>query len=115
MGGNGVSVTQILLGTLTGGGLLGAIVALLKLRPDNNTAAVTQSQSAMETMATLNKQLEAERNEWRTRALECESAARVAQEMLVRAKNEITSESDLREEIDRLNDEVARLLRGGSR
>ena len=85
----GFSVTQILLTTLAGGGLLGAVVALLKLRPDANTAAVTQSQSAMETMATLNKQLEVERNEWRDRALKCELAARTAQEMLTSAQDKI--------------------------
>lgn len=72
-GSSGFSVTQILLSTLAGGGLLGAIVALLKLRPDANTAAVTQSQSAMETMAMLVKQLEAERNDLRARAMAAEA------------------------------------------
>ncbi len=85
----GFSVTQILLSTLAGGGLLGAVVALLKLRPDANTAAVTQSQSAMETMATLTKQLEVERNEWRDRALKCELAARNAQEKLELAQERV--------------------------
>lgn len=86
----GLSFTQIILTTFAGGGLLGAIVALLKLRPDANTAAVTQSQSAMETMATLNKQLEVERNDWRLRALTCETAAKDAQEKLAAAHDELS-------------------------
>lgn len=39
-------------------GLLGAIVALLKLRPEANQSAVIQAQGAMETMETLNEKLE---------------------------------------------------------
>ena len=93
--GTSFSVTQILLSTLAGGGLLGAVVALLKLRPDANTAAVTQSVSAMEAMATLTKQLEVDRNEWRDRALKCELAARAAQEKLSDAQTVI---DDLRDE-----------------
>lgn len=70
--GSGITTVQVVLAALGSGGLIGAVVALLKLRPDANTAAVTQSQGAMETMAILNKQLEDERNEWRARALGAE-------------------------------------------
>jgi hypothetical protein len=40
------------------GGLIGAIVALLKLKPDANQSAVLQAQGAMETMVELQEQLE---------------------------------------------------------
>jgi hypothetical protein len=74
---NGLGATQIVEILVAGGGLVGAFVALLKLRPDANTAAVTQSQSAMETMARLNADLENERDGWRRRALDAEEGQRV--------------------------------------
>jgi hypothetical protein len=39
-------------------GLIGAIVALLKLKPEANQSAVLQAQGAMETMVELNEKLE---------------------------------------------------------
>lgn len=69
-------VVQILFGVLGAGGLTGAVVALYKLRPDVNSAAVTQSQGAMETMRVLNEQLESDRDYWRKRAIDSERAQR---------------------------------------
>jgi 3-polyprenyl-4-hydroxybenzoate decarboxylase len=66
-------VVQVVLAVCGASGIVGAIVAMLKLKPDANSAAVTQAQGAMETMEKLNAQLEAERDEWRQRALDCEA------------------------------------------
>lgn len=68
----GGDLFQVLLGVLGGGGILSAVAAFFKLKPDANSAAVTQSQGAMETMALLNRDLEDERNTWRARALKAE-------------------------------------------
>lgn len=69
-------IVQIVLAVCGASGIVGAIVALLKLKPDANSAAVTQAQGAMETMEKLNAQLEAERDEWRQRAMACEAENR---------------------------------------
>jgi hypothetical protein len=87
---SGTSVIQILLAALAGGGGISAAVALLKLKPENNTAAVTQSKGAMETMAILNEQLESERNEWRERALAAENKLQKLQAELSQLKARLT-------------------------
>lgn len=56
----GSSVVSILIALIGAGGLSGGIVALLKIRPEANTAAVTQAQGAMETMQDLNEAMKAE-------------------------------------------------------
>jgi hypothetical protein len=77
-------IVQLVLGGFGLTGVIGAIVALWKVRPEVNSAAVTQSQGAMETMKTLNDELEQahervgrDRDEWRTRALAAEAQLRV--------------------------------------
>lgn len=77
-------VVQLVLGGFGLTGVIGAIVALWKVRPEVNSAAVTQSQGAMETMKTLNDELEQaheragrDRDEWRERALAAEAQLRV--------------------------------------
>lgn len=50
-------LVQVLLAVVGGGGILGAVAALYKLRPDVNSAAVIQAQGTMEMMATLNTEL----------------------------------------------------------
>lgn len=50
-------LVQVLLALVGGGGALGAVAALYKLRPDVNSAAVVQAQGTMEMMATLNTEL----------------------------------------------------------
>jgi hypothetical protein len=69
------TVVQIIIGVVGTSGVIGAFVALAKLKPDVNSAAVTQSQGAIETMAILQRQLEDERNQWRERALNAEQEA----------------------------------------
>lgn len=76
-------IVQLVLGGFGLTGVTGAIVALFKIRPDANSAAVTQSQGAMETMQKLNDELEQslertqrERDDWRERALAAEAQVR---------------------------------------
>lgn len=81
-GGGDLSPFQLLLGLLGGGGIISAVAAFFKLKPDANSAAVTQSQGAMETMALLNRDLEDERNTWRERALKAEADLAVLEHQL---------------------------------
>lgn len=53
---------QLLLGVFGVSGVAGAVIALMKLRPEANSMAVTQMEAS-------NKQLEEERDYWRTEAL----------------------------------------------
>jgi hypothetical protein len=53
-------ILQVVLGGAGVTGVIGAIVALYKLRPDVNSAAVVQAQGAMEIMAHLNDELKSE-------------------------------------------------------
>lgn len=69
-------LVQIILGGLGTTGVVGAVVALYKLRPDLNSAAVTQSQGAMETMRGLNEELTQDRDYWRKRAVDAEKQVR---------------------------------------
>lgn len=50
-------LVNLILGGFGVSGLIGAGVALFKLRPDVNSAAVSQAQGAMETMRQLNDEL----------------------------------------------------------
>lgn len=68
----GELLVQLIIGCTGISGLIGAVVAVYKLRPDINSAAVTQSQGAMESMRMLNEQLEQDRNYWRQRAIDAE-------------------------------------------
>lgn len=76
-------LVQLVLGGFGLTGVAGAIVALFKIRPEANSAAVTQSVGAMETMQKLNDELEQalerkneECREWRVRALAAEAQIR---------------------------------------
>src|SRR5574343_1095044 len=60
---------QALLVAIAGGGIFGAIAALLRVRPEAGTAAVAQSADALLIMKGLNEELQKERNEWRGEAL----------------------------------------------
>lgn len=60
---------QALLVAIAGGGIFGAIAALLRVRPEAGTAAVAQSADALLIMKGLNDELAKERNEWRGEAL----------------------------------------------
>lgn len=73
---NTTTLIQLVLGGFGISGILGAGVALFKLRPDVNSAAVTQSQGAMETMQTLNDELKQDRDAWRDRAIAAEKLLR---------------------------------------
>lgn len=75
-GSAGLDTVQLIIGAVGASGLGGGLVAFRKLRPDMDTAAVTQSQGAVETMAILQQQLERDRNSWRERAMHAESEAR---------------------------------------
>jgi len=68
--------TPIIIALLGSGGLIAAVVALLKLRPDINSAAVIQAQGAMEIMQQLNEDMEKNRNYWRDRYDECQKHCR---------------------------------------
>lgn len=63
--------TPIIIALLGSGGLIAAVVALLKLRPDINSAAVIQAQGAMEIMQQLNDDMEKNRDYWRDRYEDC--------------------------------------------
>lgn len=65
---SGLTITLIAL--IGSGGIAGAIVAILKLGSDKNSAAVSQAQGAMETMQGLNEDLVIDRNYWRDQAKE---------------------------------------------
>lgn len=77
-------IVQLVIGGFGLTGVIGAAVALWKVRPEINSAAVTQSQGAMETMKTLNDELEQslvrksrECSDWRERAMAAEAQLRV--------------------------------------
>jgi chromosome segregation ATPase len=78
MSSNGSLVSTLLLVVIGTGGIGTAIMALLRLRPDANTAAVTQAQGAMDAMNSLIRELRLERDEWRDRALQAEESANEA-------------------------------------
>lgn len=68
-----VDAIQALLGVLgLGSVIVGGYVALVKLRPDMNSAAVEQAMEAMKGMKVLKDEVERERDEWKARALEAE-------------------------------------------
>jgi hypothetical protein len=64
-----VQLVELIIGC---GGLITAGVAIYKVRPDVDTAAVIRSQGAVETMALLQRELEKDRDAWRVRAVGCE-------------------------------------------
>lgn len=61
------AVTPIVIALLGSGGFVGAIVALIKLKPDINNAAVTQAAGALEMMGELLEDTERDRDYWRGR------------------------------------------------
>lgn len=61
---------QAVLVAVAGGGIFGAIAALLKVRPEAGSAAVAQSADALLVMRSLNEELQKERNEWKAEALD---------------------------------------------
>jgi len=67
------------------GGVVGAIVTLLKLKPEANQSAVLQAQGAMETMVALQDELEKALDRERGRSnhyrLECERLERELDEL----------------------------------
>lgn len=85
-------IVEIALAVIMPGGLIGAIVALIKLRPDENTAVITQAQGAAVAQDTLVKGVERERDYWRDEAIR------------LRQENE-----HLRRELERLEREVGEL------
>jgi prefoldin subunit 5 len=58
--GETAGITPVLIVLLGSGGLVGAIVAFVKLGGDRGMTAVSQAQGAMETMVELNKALDTE-------------------------------------------------------
>jgi hypothetical protein len=70
---NTTTLIQLVLGAFGMSGVVGAVVALLKLRPEVNSAAVTQSQGAVTTMQMLMDEQRADRDSWRARALAAEA------------------------------------------
>jgi hypothetical protein len=77
------SSTNFLIALIGSGGVVGGIVALLKLRGDANSAAVEQAQGAMEVMQILNQTMEIElshKNEALERARE--ENARLEEELV---------------------------------
>lgn len=66
-------LVQLALGGFGVAGLVGAGVALFKLRPDVNSAAVVQAQGAMEAMRSVNEALSQENAHLRKRADDCDT------------------------------------------
>lgn len=58
-------IVQLVIAVIGGGGLIGSGVALFKLRPDVNSAAVTDAQGAMKSMRELNDELKERLSELR--------------------------------------------------
>lgn len=56
-------IVQLVIGVFGVSGVAGAIIALLKLKPEANSLAVTQLEAS-------NKQLEEERDYWRKEAMD---------------------------------------------
>ena len=77
-------LVQLLLGGFGVSGVVGAVVAIYKLRPDVNSQAVVQAQGAMESMPSLNEDLTKDRSYWRDRAIaaerECAKRTRALEE-----------------------------------
>lgn len=71
-GAGGVTVVDLVLAIVGSGGVAGTAVTLFKVRSDIDTAAVSQSSTAAESMSLLMQELRTDRNEWRRRALEAE-------------------------------------------
>jgi hypothetical protein len=70
------SVVQAILAVFGAGGVLGAVVALLKLRPEANSMAVTQAQGAAAEWKKLYDEASEERDELRARAEKAEAELR---------------------------------------
>lgn len=75
-------MVQLALGVIGTGGVIGGIVALVKLRPDITTAAVNQSQVALSMMETINRELEEAKQGWQDRALRAEGHVRLLQKQV---------------------------------
>lgn len=81
MGGSGL-YAPLLIALLGGTGLTGAIVALVKLRGDRDSAAVSQAHGANEALVAALTAVERERDYWRNRY---EKVAALNEELLRRA------------------------------
>lgn len=73
------TIIQIVLGLFGASGLVGTYIALRKLPGENSSAAVTQSQGAMDNMRVLNDQLQEDRDYWRNRAIEAEKLLKASE------------------------------------
>lgn len=67
-GNDGVTILQIALAAGALSGVGGTIIALLKWKPDVNSAAVVQAQGTMEMMKSLADELREERDYWHKRS-----------------------------------------------
>lgn len=72
-------IVQLILGGFGISGIIGAGVALFRLRPDVNSAAVIDAQNTLKGMRELNDELKEDRDQWKARALEAEDRLRALQ------------------------------------
>lgn len=61
------TTTPIVIALLGSGGFVGAVVAVVRLKPDMNSSAVSQARDALEMMQQLVEDLEKDRTYWRER------------------------------------------------
>lgn len=64
------TVTPLLIALIGSSGFIGAVVALVKLRPEMSTSAVAQAQGALEMMQQLVEDLEKDRDYWQKRYID---------------------------------------------
>jgi CBS domain containing-hemolysin-like protein len=73
---NSQTLSTVLLLLVGSGGIGAAIMAIVKLPRERNSAAVTEAQGNAQTATTLLREVRQERDEWRDRALRAEREMR---------------------------------------
>jgi hypothetical protein len=69
-------IAPLLIALVGSGGIMGAIVAFVKLSGDRTSASIAQAQGANEILKTTLEEVTRERDYWRKRALDCARHAR---------------------------------------
>jgi hypothetical protein len=69
-------VAPLLIGLVGSGGLIGAVVGFLRLRPETATAAMAQAQGANEVLQETLAAVERDRDYWKRLYRDCERARR---------------------------------------
>lgn len=92
VGSDSVTILQIALAAGALSGVGGTIVAVLKWKPDVNSAAVVQAQGTMEMMRSLADELREDRDYWHERCDEAERRVHELEEHLKETKDRLEEE-----------------------